>query len=166
MHLSVSLLLSHSADPLCAYPCLSSCLHLPCVFSVFPCLGLSHPRRAQAIRLRVHPLYLMIPATVGCSYAFMLPVSTPPNSIAFASGHLLVRDMVSLWAFSSRGPERWVVPWGWARHRGRAPTPPPNIFQFLNRSFWVGAQTRKRNISFSKHSGTFLTLRQFQETLR
>lgn len=52
----------------------------------------------QAIRLRVHPLYLMIPGTVGCSYAFMLPVSTPPNSIAFASGHLLVKDMVS-WAF-------------------------------------------------------------------
>ncbi|KFO32418.1 Solute carrier family 13 member 3 [Fukomys damarensis] len=47
-----------------------------------------------AIRLRVHPLYLMIPGTVGCSYAFMLPVSTPPNSIAFASGDLLVRDMV------------------------------------------------------------------------
>uniref|UniRef100_A0A8C5LDJ6 Solute carrier family 13 (sodium-dependent dicarboxylate transporter), member 3 n=1 Tax=Jaculus jaculus TaxID=51337 RepID=A0A8C5LDJ6_JACJA len=47
-----------------------------------------------AVRLRVHPLYLMIPATVGCSYAFMLPVSTPPNSIAFASGHLLVKDMV------------------------------------------------------------------------
>nr|KAF6330992.1 solute carrier family 13 member 3 [Myotis myotis] len=47
-----------------------------------------------AIRLKVHPLYLMIPATVGCSYAFMLPVSTPPNSIAFATGHLLVKDMV------------------------------------------------------------------------
>nr|XP_014346573.1 PREDICTED: solute carrier family 13 member 3 isoform X3 [Latimeria chalumnae] len=47
-----------------------------------------------AIRLKVNPLYLMIPGTVGCSYAFMLPVSTPPNSIAFASGHLLVKDMV------------------------------------------------------------------------
>ncbi|KAM4841792.1 Na(+)/dicarboxylate cotransporter 3 isoform 2-T2 [Thomomys bottae] len=54
-----------------------------------------------AIRLRVHPLYLMIPGTVGCSYAFMLPVSTPPNSIAFASGHLLVKDMVLLFKWWS-----------------------------------------------------------------
>ncbi|XP_007533103.1 Na(+)/dicarboxylate cotransporter 3 [Erinaceus europaeus] len=47
-----------------------------------------------AISLRVNPLYLMIPGAVSSSYAFMLPVSTPPNSIAFASGHLLVKDMV------------------------------------------------------------------------
>uniref|UniRef100_A0A3P8X3C3 Solute carrier family 13 member 3 n=1 Tax=Cynoglossus semilaevis TaxID=244447 RepID=A0A3P8X3C3_CYNSE len=47
-----------------------------------------------AIRVSVHPLYFMIPASVACSYAFMLPVSTPPNSIAFASGHLMVKDMV------------------------------------------------------------------------
>ncbi|XP_075071421.1 Na(+)/dicarboxylate cotransporter 3 [Mixophyes fleayi] len=46
-----------------------------------------------AIRLKVNPLYLMIPGTVGCSYAFMLPVSTPPNSIAFSTGHLMVKDM-------------------------------------------------------------------------
>lgn len=49
----------------------------------------------QAIHVKVNPLYFMIPASVGCSYAFMLPVSTPPNSIAFASGHLTVKDMVS-----------------------------------------------------------------------
>ncbi|CAL8256305.1 Na(+)/dicarboxylate cotransporter 3 isoform X2 [Gadus morhua] len=47
-----------------------------------------------AIAASVNPLYLMIPTTVGSSFAFMLPVSTPPNSIAFASGHLLVKDMV------------------------------------------------------------------------
>ncbi|KAL6119383.1 slc13a3 [Pungitius sinensis] len=47
-----------------------------------------------AIHVSVNPLYFMIPATIGCSYAFMLPVSTPPNSIAFASGHLMVKDMV------------------------------------------------------------------------
>uniref|UniRef100_A0A3Q3RHN1 Solute carrier family 13 member 3 n=1 Tax=Mastacembelus armatus TaxID=205130 RepID=A0A3Q3RHN1_9TELE len=47
-----------------------------------------------AIHVSVNPLYFMIPATVGCSYAFMLPVSTPPNSIAFASGLLMVKDMV------------------------------------------------------------------------
>lgn len=50
----------------------------------------------QAIRLKVNPLYLMIPGTVGCSYAFMLPVSTPPNSIAFSTGHLMVKDMASI----------------------------------------------------------------------
>lgn len=50
---------------------------------------------SQANHVNVNPLYFMIPTTVGCSYAFMLPVSTPPNSIAFASGHLMVKDMVS-----------------------------------------------------------------------
>ncbi|XP_062058372.1 Na(+)/dicarboxylate cotransporter 3 isoform X2 [Lepus europaeus] len=56
--------------------------------------GFAMAKGCEAIRLRVNPLYLMIPGTVGCSYAFMLPVSTPPNSIAFSSGHLLVKDMV------------------------------------------------------------------------
>uniref|UniRef100_A0A4W3J7Z9 Solute carrier family 13 member 3 n=2 Tax=Callorhinchus milii TaxID=7868 RepID=A0A4W3J7Z9_CALMI len=47
-----------------------------------------------AIRLKVNPLYLMIPATLSGSFAFMLPAATPPNSIAFATGHLKVMDMV------------------------------------------------------------------------
>lgn len=75
------------------------CVHDLWSFCISLCLGLSPDCWAQALRLRVHPLYLMIPGTVGCSYAFMLPVSTPPNSIAFASGHLLVKDMVSLRIF-------------------------------------------------------------------
>uniref|UniRef100_H2YIN4 Citrate transporter-like domain-containing protein n=1 Tax=Ciona savignyi TaxID=51511 RepID=H2YIN4_CIOSA len=45
--------------------------------------------------LGVNPLYLMLPATVITSYAFMLPVSTPPNAIAYSYGYLSMSDMVS-----------------------------------------------------------------------
>ena len=49
----------------------------------------------QAVSLSINPLYIMIPAAVAASYAFMLPVATPPNAIAFSYGYLKVYDMVS-----------------------------------------------------------------------
>ena len=46
----------------------------------------------------VNPLYLLLPSTVVTSYAFMLPVSTPPNAIAYSYGHLKMMDMVGHYA--------------------------------------------------------------------
>jgi sodium-dependent dicarboxylate transporter 2/3/5 len=48
---------------------------------------------AMAVSIGQNPLLLMIPATICSSYAFMLPVSTPPNAIVFASNLLKVSTM-------------------------------------------------------------------------
>ena len=48
---------------------------------------------ATAVEIHVHPLVLMIPATLSASCAFMLPVATPPNAIMFGSGCLDIPTM-------------------------------------------------------------------------
>ncbi len=42
----------------------------------------------------IDPVMLMVPAAVAASYAFMLPVGTPPNAIVFGSGHVTMGQMV------------------------------------------------------------------------
>ncbi|XP_044140246.1 solute carrier family 13 member 5-like [Bufo gargarizans] len=49
---------------------------------------------SMAKSIMVNPLYIMIPCTLSTSFAFMLPVATPPNAIVFSYGHLRVLDMV------------------------------------------------------------------------
>eukprot|EP00656_Telonema_subtile_P025512 TRINITY_DN2757_c0_g1_i5.p1 TRINITY_DN2757_c0_g1~~TRINITY_DN2757_c0_g1_i5.p1 ORF type:complete len:378 (-),score=79.94 TRINITY_DN2757_c0_g1_i5:68-1201(-) len=51
---------------------------------------------ALAQSLRVNPLLLMVPGTISCSLAFMLPVATPPNAIVFSTGRLRVRHMAAV----------------------------------------------------------------------
>jgi solute carrier family 13 (sodium-dependent dicarboxylate transporter), member 2/3/5 len=49
---------------------------------------------AAAVGMDMHPLYLMIPATLSASMAFMMPVATPPNAIVFSSQRIRIREMV------------------------------------------------------------------------
>ncbi|MFC4654445.1 SLC13 family permease [Rheinheimera marina] len=46
-----------------------------------------------AVSMELSPLYLALPAALAASFAFMLPVATPPNAIVFASGKLEIKDM-------------------------------------------------------------------------
>ncbi|XP_015463940.3 solute carrier family 13 member 2 [Astyanax mexicanus] len=48
---------------------------------------------SMATAIELHPLYVMLPCTICASLAFMLPVATPPNAIAFSYGTLKVLDM-------------------------------------------------------------------------
>ncbi|XP_033742792.1 solute carrier family 13 member 5-like [Pecten maximus] len=46
--------------------------------------------------IHVHPIYIMLPAAISSSFAFMLPVATPPNTIAFSYGYIKIVDMVKV----------------------------------------------------------------------
>jgi sodium-dependent dicarboxylate transporter 2/3/5 len=49
-----------------------------------------------AVATNVHPLMLMIPATLSASCAFMMPVATPPNAIVFGSDRVRIPEMAKI----------------------------------------------------------------------
>ena len=58
------------------------------VSTFIPILG------ATALGLGENPLMLIVPATLAASCAFMMPVATPPNAIAYAAGYLKMKHMI------------------------------------------------------------------------
>jgi sodium-dependent dicarboxylate transporter 2/3/5 len=48
---------------------------------------------ALSVAMGVHPYGLMIAVALASSFAFMLPVATPPNAIVFSSRYITIRQM-------------------------------------------------------------------------
>ncbi|ESN92181.1 hypothetical protein HELRODRAFT_186154 [Helobdella robusta] len=47
-----------------------------------------------AAKTCVNPIYLMLPVTLASSFAFILPVGTPPNAIAHSYGDITIPQMI------------------------------------------------------------------------
>ncbi|MFZ5824766.1 MAG: SLC13 family permease [Bacillota bacterium] len=52
-----------------------------------------------ATALNISPIGLMMVAALGSSLAFMMPVGTPPNAIAFSTGYVSMRQMLRVGFF-------------------------------------------------------------------
>jgi len=47
-----------------------------------------------SVSLMINPIILMLTAALTASLAFMLPVATPPNAVAYGTGYLTMRDLM------------------------------------------------------------------------
>ncbi|MDD3112352.1 MAG: SLC13 family permease [Methanofollis liminatans] len=62
-----------------------------------------------AVSMNMSPYMLMLTAAVCTSLAFMLPVATPPNAVAYASGYIDMKDLMrSGWVLNFIGVGLWT----------------------------------------------------------
>lgn len=63
-----------------------------------------------AISIGLNPIILMITVAICSSMAFMLPVATPPNAVAYGSGYITTGDLLrSGWALNFIGVALWTI---------------------------------------------------------
>ncbi|XP_038846022.1 solute carrier family 13 member 5-like isoform X4 [Salvelinus namaycush] len=87
--------------PLCSIPpwaiavilCLLTAIFTECASNVATATLFLPILASMSQSIGVNPLYVMVPCTLSASFAFMLPVATPPNAIVFSYGYLKVSDM-------------------------------------------------------------------------
>ncbi|XP_033223084.1 protein I'm not dead yet-like [Belonocnema kinseyi] len=74
------------------------CIFITCITEFTSNVGVANivlPVVAQmCVAMKIHPFYLMIPATVCCSFSFRLPVGTPPNAIVTATGRIPIQSLI------------------------------------------------------------------------
>lgn len=73
---------------------------------------------ALATGIGLPPKLLLYPVTVAASFAFMLPVATPPNAVVFASGRLAAGDMARTGLTLNLLAIALVTAWGYALFTG------------------------------------------------
>ncbi|CAG9803915.1 unnamed protein product [Chironomus riparius] len=64
----------------------------------------------MALNVRIHPMMLMYPATLCCSFAFHMPVGTPANAIVAGIANIRTKDM----AIAGIGPTIFTLIVVWA----------------------------------------------------
>jgi sodium-dependent dicarboxylate transporter 2/3/5 len=73
--------------------CLIAVLMTEMTSNVATVLMLSPVIAATAAQIGVEPYLMLIPSAIMASFAFMLPVATPPNAIVFSSGSITMGRM-------------------------------------------------------------------------
>ena len=63
-----------------------------------------------AVSIGLNPIILMMTVAVCSSMAFMLPVATPPNAVAYGSGYITAEDLIrSGWVLDLIGVALWTI---------------------------------------------------------
>ena len=73
--------------------CLVMTFLTECTSNVATCSIVLPVLAGVAVEIGVEPSLIMLPAAASASFAFMLPVATPPNAIVFGSGRLTMATM-------------------------------------------------------------------------